>query len=96
MAATKVCNYSTTPGWTPRGPGSAAVTLNGRVHHFIPNADSSDPSCGLSYFIFDSIAAQAGSSFEDNVDRNILSKLREGLKSNNPYCKNLQQIGIEA
>jgi hypothetical protein len=95
MAATKVCNYSTTPGWTPRGPGSAAVTLNGRVHHFIPNADSSDPSCGLSYFIFDSIAAQAGSSFEDNVDRNILSKLREGLKSNNPYCKNLQQIGIE-
>jgi hypothetical protein len=34
MAATKVCNYSSTPGWTSRGPGSAAVTLNGRVHHF--------------------------------------------------------------
>jgi len=34
MAATKVCNYSSTPGWTSRRPGSAAVTLNGRVHHF--------------------------------------------------------------
>jgi len=51
MAATKVCNYSTNPGWTSRGPGSAAVTLNGRVHYFFPDADSSDPSCGLSYFI---------------------------------------------
>jgi hypothetical protein len=96
MAATKVCNYSSTPGWTSRGPGSAAVTLNGRVHHFFPNADSSNPSCGLSYFIFDSIAAQAGSRFEDNVDATILATLREGLKRNNPYCMNLQQIGIVA
>jgi len=96
MAATKVCNYSSNPGWTSRGPGSAAVTLNGRVHHFFPNADSSDPSCGLSYFIFDTIAAQAGSSIENNIDRGILSILREGLKANNPYCKNLQQIGIAA
>jgi hypothetical protein len=96
MGATKVCNYSTSPGWTSRGPGSAAVTLNGRVHHFFPNADSSDPSCGLSYFIYDSIAAQAGSTFEQNVDAEILSILREGLKANNPYCQNLQQIGIAA
>ena len=96
MGATKVCNYSTSPGWTSRGPGSAAVTLNGRVHHFFPNADSSDPSCGLSYFIYDSIAAQAGSTFEQIVDARILSILREGLKANNPYCQNLQQIGIAA
>jgi len=46
--------------------------------------------------LYDSIAAQAGSTFEQNVDPRILSTLREGLKANNPYCQNLQQIGIAA
>jgi hypothetical protein len=28
MAATKVCNYLSTPGWTSRGPGHAAFKKN--------------------------------------------------------------------
>lgn len=69
MAATKVCNYSETPGWMQRGPGRASVTLNGRVHHFFPTANSSDPSCGLLFFIFDDNTAQAASAATLNVDR---------------------------
>jgi hypothetical protein len=96
MAATKVCNYSATSGWTQRGPGSASVTLNGRVHHYLPTVNSSDPSCGLSYFIFDDDTAQAGSVMSHNVDQSILCTLREGLKLHNPYCINLRQLGLEA
>ena len=96
MAATKVCNYSETLGWMQRGPGSASVTLNGRVYHYFPTADSSDPSCGLSFFIFDDDTAQAGSASAHNVDQLILCTLGEGLKLHNPYCINLRQLGLEA
>ena len=95
MAATKVCNYSETPGWMQRGPGRASVTLNGRVHHFFPTANSSDPSCGLSFFIFDDNTAQAASAATLNVDREVLLALGEGLKLHNPYCMNLRQLGVE-
>ena len=96
MAATKVCNYSETLGWMQRGPGSASVTLNGRVYHYFPTADSSDPSCGLSFFIFDDDTAQAGSASAHNVDQLILCTLGEEPKLHNPYCINLRQLGLEA
>jgi hypothetical protein len=79
-----------------RGPGCASITLNGRVHHYFPKADSSDPSCGLSFFIFDDDSAQAGSAAAHNVDQSILCTLGEGLKLHNPYCINLWQLGVEA
>jgi hypothetical protein len=33
MAATKVCNYCETPGFTNQGLGNASVTLNGGFLH---------------------------------------------------------------
>ncbi len=96
MGATRVCNYSTISGWTRRGPGPAAVTLNGRVHHYFKTADSTDPSCGLSYFIFDDVAAQTTSATSQNVNPSILTTLGEGLKRNNPYCRDLRYLGMEA
>jgi hypothetical protein len=56
MGATKVCNYESTPGFSFRGPGNACVFLNGRVHHFIRAATSTDLSMGITYFIFDQVA----------------------------------------
>ena len=35
MAATVVCNYSETAGFSRRGPGPRSVFMNGRVHHYI-------------------------------------------------------------
>jgi hypothetical protein len=34
MAATVVCNYSETAGFSRRGPGPQSVFMNGRVHHY--------------------------------------------------------------
>jgi hypothetical protein len=53
MGGTKVCNCNETPDWTQRGPGSTCVTLNEHNHHYMKNAISADPSCGLAWFIFD-------------------------------------------
>ncbi len=58
MAATNVCNYYDTPGFTNWGPGNASVMLNGLIHHFMRIASSNNTqSCGLSYFIFDNSAS---------------------------------------
>ena len=35
MAATAVCNYSDTNGFTRRGHGPQSVFMNGRVHHYM-------------------------------------------------------------
>jgi hypothetical protein len=95
MAATKVCNYTGRGGFTNRGPGNHCVTLSGRVHHFFLKVSSSNPqSCGLSYFIFDNSAARLCSSEAGNVNKNILNIIANGLKRENPYCKDLQNLGM--
>lgn len=98
MAATKVCNYTGIPGWTNRGPGDTAVTLNGRVYHFLPRTtnNGTDPSCGLSYFLFDNSSALAASGTEREIDTEMLLHLGEELKKNNPYCRELHYLGMEA
>jgi hypothetical protein len=62
MAATVVCNYNETTGFTRRGPGLLSVFMNGRVHHHMRIASSTSQNCGISYFIFDDIASLAGSA----------------------------------
>ncbi len=95
MATTKVCNYCDNSGFTNQGLGHHCVTLNGRVHHFFTRVSSSNPqSCGLSYFVFGSLASRACLSKSGNVDKELLNYIGDGLKNENPYCKDLQQLGI--
>jgi hypothetical protein len=71
------------------------VMLSGCVHHFFTRVSSSNPqSCGLLYFVFDSLAARACSSESGNVDKELLNDIGNGLKNENQYCKDLQQLGI--
>ena len=64
MAAAAVCNYNETAGFSRRGPGPQSVFMNGRVHHCMRIALSTSQNCGISYFIFDDIAALAQLSRE--------------------------------
>ncbi len=69
--------------------------LSGQVHHFFTRVSSSNPqSCGLSYFVFNSLASCACLSKSGNVDEELLNDIGNGLKNENPYCKDLKQLGI--
>jgi len=94
MAATVVCNYSETAGFSRRGPGPQSVFINGRVHHYMRLASSTSQNCGMSSFIFDDIASLAGSVDAQNVDPEILKEICEGLKNENPYCADLRFIAM--
>jgi hypothetical protein len=96
MAATVVCNYRNTNGFTRRGDGPQSVFMNGRVHHYMRSASNTSQNCGLSYFIFDDIASMAGSADRVNVDPEILTNICEGLRNENPYCIELRFLGVEA
>ena len=65
--------------------GPHAVKMNGRTYHTLLSASSSstDPSCGLSYFIFDAKAAllqhkhEIPGAIEEHIDDNLLQLLYE-------------------
>jgi hypothetical protein len=96
MAATVVCNYNNTNGYTWRGHGPQSVFMNGRVHHYMRISSSTTQNCSISYFIFDDIASLAGSAKRQNVDPTILLDICQGLKNENTYCHDLRFLGIEA
>ena len=96
MAATVVCNYNETAGFSLRGQGPQSVFMNGRVHHYMRIASSTSQNCGISYFVFDDIASLAGSADARNVDPDILKEICNGLKNENPYCADLRFLGVEA
>ena len=96
MAATTVCNYTNTSGFTQRGHGPQSVFMNGRVHHYMKTASTTSRNCGFSYFIFDDVASLAGSAERQYVDPTILSDICHGLKSENSYCRQLRFLGVEA
>jgi hypothetical protein len=75
MAATVVCNYDETSGFSPHGPGPQSVFMNGHVYHYMRIASSTSQNCGISYFIFDDMASLAGSADVHNVDPLILSDI---------------------
>jgi hypothetical protein len=56
MAATVVCNYNQTHGFSQRGQGPQSVFMNSHVHHYMRIASSTLQNCGISYYIFDDIA----------------------------------------
>jgi hypothetical protein len=45
-------------------------------------------------FVFDSLASRACLSESGNVDEELLNDIGNGLKNENPYCMDLQQLGI--
>jgi hypothetical protein len=96
MAATGVCNYNNTNGYTQCGHGPQSVFMNGCVHHYMRIASSTTQNCGKSYFIFDDIASLAGSAERQNVDPTILPDICQGLKNENTYCRDLHFLGVEA
>ncbi len=49
----KVCNYTERSGFKNRGPGPFSVHLQGRIHHFLNHANSTDNSGGIGAFVFD-------------------------------------------
>ncbi len=96
MAATVVCNYNQTHGFSWHGQGPQSVFMNGCVHHSMRIASSTLQNCGISYFIFDDIASLAVSAHTQNVDSVILSNICKGLRNENPYCVDLRFLGVEA
>jgi hypothetical protein len=49
-AATMVCNYDRTQGFSRRGQGPQSVFMSLRVHHYMRIASSTLQNCGISYF----------------------------------------------
>ncbi len=96
MAATVVCNYNNTNGYTQRGHEPQSVFMKGCVHHYMRIASSATQNCSISYFIFDDIASLVGSAERQNVDPTILSDICQGLKNENTYCRDLRFLGVEA
>jgi hypothetical protein len=96
MAASVVCNYNNTNGYTRHGHGPQSVFMNGHVHHYMRIASSTTQNFSISYFIFDDIASLAGSAERQNVNPTILSDICQGLKNENTYCHDLRFLGVEA
>jgi hypothetical protein len=64
FAATGVENSSNKGGWERNFRGDFSVTMHGRTYHYFPKSQSStgsvfQPSCGMSYFTFDTPQAVA-------------------------------------
>jgi hypothetical protein len=72
MAATVVCSYNQTHGFSRHGQGPQSIFMNGRVHHYMRITSSTLQNCGISYFIVDDIASLAGSADTRIVDPVIL------------------------
>jgi hypothetical protein len=71
MAATMVCNYNQTHGFSWRGQGQQSVFIS----------SSTLRNCGISCFIFDDIVSLAGSVDTQNVDPMILLNICKGLRT---------------
>ena len=92
----QLCATINTNDFTQQGHGPQSVFMKGHVHHYMKTASTTSQNCILSFFIFDDIAALAGSAERQNVDLIILSEICQGLKNVNSYCSNLCFLGVEA
>jgi hypothetical protein len=96
MGATKVCNYTERSGYKNRGPGSFSVYLQGRIHHYFNNANSTDNSGGIGAFVFDNQSALAALASSRNLVPCTMDIIANGLKQINPYSQQLRFLGLEA
>ena len=75
--------------------GPHAVKLNGRTYHMLHNAvNSTDPSNGLSYFLFDNITAIDNAAQQRDVQPNIIHEVYRYLCVHNPIALHLRILGI--
>jgi hypothetical protein len=87
MAATKVCNYRDTPGFSYRGPGDYSVMLDGQVYQFFTRVSNSNPRiCLIIIFVFDSSASRACLSQSGNANKKLLNDIADRIKCENQYC----------
>ncbi len=96
MAATVVCKYNQTHGFSQCGQCPQSVFMNGHVHHYMKISSSTMQNCSISYFIFDDIASLENSADTPNIDPVILSNICKGLGNENPYCIDQRFLGVEA
>ncbi len=75
--------------------GPHAVKLNGRTYHMLHNASSSDPSCGVSYFVFDSINILTNAANSRNIEYDNVCVIYNYLCNHNPIAQYLKSIGTE-
>ena len=76
--------------------GPHAVKLNGRTYHMLLNATSgTDPSNGLSYFLFDNITAMDLAAQERQINRNTVHEVYQSLCTYNPIAMHLRALGMD-
>ncbi len=91
-----MCNYTERSGFENRGPGPFSVHLQGRIHHFFNDANSTDNSGGIGAFVFDNQSALAASASSCNLVPRTMDITANGLKEINPYSHQLRFLGLEA
>jgi hypothetical protein len=96
MAATAVCNYSWYQWLHAAWTWTTVCVYEWSCSSLHEDCIYHITNCGISYFVFDDIAALAGSADRQNVDPTILSDICHGLKYENSYCRNLRFLGVEA
>ena len=100
LAATGVDNGKG-GGWENDMAFPHASKICGRTYHFLPPATTSttDPSCGLSYFAFDTRAAmfnrfnEVSGNVRSAVENDILQDIYNELRRDNIFCQELEHIG---
>ncbi len=93
IGVTKVCNYTERSGFKNRGPGPFSVHLQGRIHHFLNHANSTDNSGGIGAFVFDNQSALAVSASSCNLVPCTMDIIANGLKEINPYSVSFVSSG---
>ena len=74
--------------------GPHAIKLNGRTYHILREAsNSTDPSCGLSYFVFDSVSTVSVAAQKRNVNEEIVTQIFNYLLHHNPIARCIRTIG---
>ncbi len=96
MGATKVCNYTERSGFKNRGPGPFSVHLQGRIHHLLNHANSTDNSGEIGAFVFDNQSALAAFASSCNLVPRTMDIIANGLKEIIPYSCQLRFLGLEA
>ncbi len=90
-----MCNYTERSGFKNRGPGPFSVHLQGRIHHFLNHANSTNNRGGIGAFVFDNQSALVASASSCNLVPCTMDIIANGLKEINPYSCQLRFLGLE-
>ena len=94
-------------GWENDMRGHHCVKINGRIQHYFPKSNNStDPSGGLSYFMFDSPEAMLNHATQLNaagregrsygtINNDYINVIKNTLQRTNPYARALRSLGSQ-